>query len=135
MIFRAICQCGGLTVWSEVPPDLSVVCCCRACQRRTGSAFGVGAYFPKHKMRIEGSANSWTRATASGRSLTNYFCPVCGTTVYWLFDMRPEHVGVAVGCLMEPVEEPLRTVWAESAPDWMRFPDHWPVYDQALPSL
>ena len=128
MTHRARCQCGALSLIGEEPPDFSVVCCCSACQLRTGSAFGVGAYFRKATVKSSGPSRTWTRQADSGRRLTNYFCPTCGTTLFWVFDMRPDHLGVAVGCLEEPIEEPLRAVWTEGAADWLRFPDHWPLH-------
>ena len=43
----ATCGCGALRVTTAGDPDLVVACSCIACQRRTGSPFGVGAYFRK----------------------------------------------------------------------------------------
>jgi hypothetical protein len=47
-------------------PDAVVVCHRGECQRRTGSVFGVGAYFKRQHVRAEGSSSSDSNA-AVGR--------------------------------------------------------------------
>jgi hypothetical protein len=32
----------------------------------------------------------------------NHFCPECGTTLFWRADLRPDHIGVAVGACNDP---------------------------------
>ena len=52
-----------------------------------------------------------------------YFCPDCGTSVYWISDKRPEHLGVAVGCFADPTFlPPTRSVWEESKLPWLGLP-------------
>jgi hypothetical protein len=108
-----------------------VACNCRACQRRTGAPFGVGVYFPKSVVTLKSEPRRWSRIADSGRQLTNHFCPDCGTTVYWTLEMRPDHWGVALGCLSTKVAEPDRAIWLATKHDWVRFPEHWPQYQEA----
>ena len=42
------------------------MCHCLACQRRTGSAFGVQARFPKERVRIEGCSKEYVRISDEG---------------------------------------------------------------------
>jgi hypothetical protein len=56
----AHCCCGSLRAEATGEPALLGVCYCTECQRRTGSAFGVGTYFAKEQVR----AGFWPRATA-----------------------------------------------------------------------
>ena len=106
MKHTAHCQCGKLTVESRSDPDFVVVCNCVQCQRRSGSAFALGAFFRKEDMTVPGDLKEWSRPGRSGLPLTNHFCPECGTNVFWAPQMRPDHYGVAVGCLTAPVAEP-----------------------------
>ena len=133
MTHHAACQCGALSLESPDDPDFVIACNCMACQKRTGSAFGVGAYFRKATLAIAGESQAWSRTAASGRGLMNHFCPRCGTTVFWSLEMRPEHMGVALGCLTTEVAEPSRAIWTEHAHDWVRFPDGWDSYPRATP--
>jgi hypothetical protein len=47
MTRTAHCCCGALRVEASADPDAVVACHCGECQRRTGSVFGVGAYFKR----------------------------------------------------------------------------------------
>lgn len=129
---RATCQCGLLTVTAAKDPEFSILCNCKACQRRTGAPFGVGAYFKKGDVTLSGASSAWTRTADSGRVLENHFCPTCGTNVYWTLEMRPDHIGVALGTFEVQLPEPVRAIWAEEKHDWVSFPDHWDVHDKAV---
>ncbi len=133
MRHRASCQCGALSLEAVSDPELVIACNCRACQRRTGAAFGVGVLFPRSAVRIEGDSRAWSRVAESGRQMTSHFCPVCGTSLFWLPEMRPGHVIVALGCLETEVAAPSRVIWAEAQHDWVRFPEHLPHYEKAAP--
>ena len=133
MKHEAVCQCGALRVEADSDPDFVVACNCVQCQRRTGAPFGVGAYFPKSAIAIDGDYSDWGRTTAAGRRLTNHFCPTCGTNVFWSLDMRPDHLGVALGCLTTSVSEPARAIWTSEKHAWVTFPEHWPHYEGASP--
>ena len=130
----ATCGCGALRVTTAGDPDLVVACSCIACQRRTGSPFGVGAYFRKEAVSAEGAAGTYTRVADSGLTVSINFCPSCGTSVYWFAELRPDHFGVAVGCFGEPgFGAPSRVVWNESRHPWVRFPEGLPAFDKGSP--
>ena len=130
---RAACQCGALSIEASEEPEFVVLCNCKACQTRTGSPFGVGAYFRKDNLMIAGDVKTWTRTADSGRALVNHFCPACGSNLFWTLEMRPEHLGVAVGSFEGPLPEPARAIWAQEKLNWVTFPDHMPVYDTMSP--
>ena len=127
---RAQCQCGQLVLECETDPDFTIACNCKACQKRTGAAFGVGGYFKITDLTISGEANSWSRKADGGRGLENFFCPNCGTNVYWTLEMRPEHMGVAAGLFDKPLPEPARAIWLEEKHGWVEFPEHWPLFEK-----
>lgn len=131
---HASCQCGALTIDAKTDPDFVIACNCRACQRRTGSPFGAAGYFRKDMLNFSGEARSWKRSADSGRALENFFCPTCGSTVYWTLEMRPDHIGVAFGMFDEPLPDPIRAIWTEAQHDWVAFPDHWPHFPQGTPA-
>ena len=117
----------------EDDPDLVIACNCRACQKRTGSPFGTGAYFQKGLMTVEGETKSWGRKADTGRALENFFCPTCGTNLYWTLEMRPNHVGVAYGAFDTKLPDPIRAIWMEEAHDWVGFPEDWPRFAKGTP--
>jgi len=64
-------------------PALLGVCHCPERQRRTGSAFGVGAYYPKEQARTAGPSKIYVRGGDSGRKIEQHFCPERGSTMFW----------------------------------------------------
>src|SRR5438132_2770742 len=93
----ASCSCGQLRLTCAGEPVRISICHCLECQKRTGSAFGSQARFPREGVTIQGQASRWTRLGDSGEAITFSFCPVCGSTVYWEPSAAPDLVAVAVG--------------------------------------
>ena len=70
-------SCGQLTVTTTGEPVRISVCHCLACQRRTGSAFGVQARFPRGAVTSAGRGTRYERTADSGKTVTLTFCPDC----------------------------------------------------------
>lgn len=130
---RASCQCGSLTLECQGEPDFVIVCGCRACQKRTGAPFGTGAYFHKDTIRVEGASKGWKRKADSGREIETFFCPECGSTVFWTLEMRPNHLGAAYGCFDTRLPDPARVIWTEQAHSWVLFPVDLPRFEKGIP--
>ena len=132
---EATCGCGQLRVTATGEPDIVVACNCLACQRRTGSPFGVGAYYRRDAVSAKGAESIFGRVAQSGLDVATRFCPNCGTSVYWTADLRPDHYGVAVGCFGDPsFAQPTRVVWSESKHAWVAFPEDAQMFEQATPA-
>jgi hypothetical protein len=117
----ARCSCGALTLTLPGPSRLVVACHCLDCQRRTGAPFGVGAFYPVDAVAMSGTAKQFTRDAASGGKVHSYFCPNCGSTLYWRADNLPSLIGVAVGALADPKHPaPIRSVFEQSKHDWVQ---------------
>jgi hypothetical protein len=121
----AHCCCGSLRAEVTGEPTFFGVCHCTECQRRTGSAFGVGALFPKEKVRVEGPSKVYVRGSDSGRKIEKHFCPDCGSTVFWNYlDHFPDLIGIAFGAFADPsMPWPPVSVWEETRHPWVTF-DH-----------
>jgi hypothetical protein len=99
-----------------------IACHCRDCQRRTGSVFGVGAYFRNIQVNPSGASKVFVRDAQNGRKLRAHFCPECGTSVYWEPDFLPGHLGIAVGTFADPsFPAPTMSVWEQSRHVWLDF--------------
>ena len=122
---RATCSCGQLFVRCGGEPDIISICHCIECQRRTGSVFGVAAFYSRSNIvEIGGRFTKYSRMGDSGRSVTFHFCPVCGSTVYLEPEMAPERIGIAVGAFADPsFPRPSRAVWTQSKHHWVALPD------------
>lgn len=114
------CSCGSVKVTVEGDPSAVVACHCLECQRRTGSVFGVGAYFPEEKAKFSGETTQYSRLTGSGQPFVAHFCPSCGTTLYWRVGQSSGLVGIAVGAFADPsFPSPVRSVWEQSRHAWV----------------
>jgi hypothetical protein len=99
---RAACSCGQLHLDAEGDPLRISICHCLACQRRTGSAFGVQARFPAERVHVEGRSTAYVRTGDSGQRATFHFCPECGATVYYTLEPVPGVIAVPVGAFADP---------------------------------
>jgi hypothetical protein len=98
----ASCSCGALTATCDGEPMRISVCHCLACQRRTGSSFGVQARFPVDRVTVAGEWREWTRTGDEGGCGRFRFCPVCGSIVWFTTDADPALVTIPVGAFAEP---------------------------------
>ncbi len=131
---KAECQCGQLAVELPGPTQAVVACHCVDCQRRSGSPFGVLAYYPAHQLNITGEAKRFKRPTAAGGVFATFFCPECGSTVYARSEKRPTLLGVAVGAIADPdFQAPVRSVWEQTMHRWVRLPDDVQHFPQGRP--
>lgn len=120
----AHCCCGSLRAEVTGEPALVAACHCMECQRRTGSPFGVGAYFPKDRVRTEGPNKVYLRGSDSGRKIECHFCPDCGSTVFWRPEFVPALIGLAFGAFADPsMSRPTLSVWETTRHPWVTF-DH-----------
>jgi hypothetical protein len=121
IVRHAACTCGALSLSVRGEPRLVGMCHCLACQRRTGSAFGAGAFFTREQIsELSGARSTYSRKGESGANLTFNFCPNCGSNVFWERDNRLDLVAVALGAFADPgFPAPSRASWAQSMHPWL----------------
>lgn len=124
MIREAACQCGQLVVRCSGEPAAVSLCHCLDCQRRTGSLFGIGAFFAKEQVTVaQGSPTQFRRGSDGGSAVTAHFCCVCGSTVWWEPERLPSMVGVAVGAFADPdFPAPVQATWDVRQHRWLHLP-------------
>jgi hypothetical protein len=109
---------------AEGEPVRISMCHCLACQRRTGSAFGVQARFPEEGIRIEGRFNEYVRVSDEGEERVFSFCPECGATVFYRLPSAPGLVAVPVGAFADPgFPAPRVSVWESRRHPWVEVPE------------
>jgi len=117
---EASCSCGQLQIICQDDPVRVSMCHCLACQRRTGSTFGVQAWYARAQVRpARGIAKRYVRRADSGRTVTFSFCPECGGTVFWEPERSPDLIAVAVGAFADPdFEKPSLSVRERRMHPW-----------------
>lgn len=119
----AACSCGQLQAHVGGEPVRVSVCHCLACQRRTGSAFGAQARFPREAVTIVGASTEYVRTGDGGTKCTFRFCPTCGATVCYTLEAYPEAVAIPAGAFADPsFPVPSFSVYEERMHAWVHIP-------------
>lgn len=119
----ATCSCGSVSVACTGEPAKVSLCHCLACQKRTGSTYGIAAFFPDAAITRRGETRAYSRPSDSGHPVTFHFCPNCGSTVWWQASRLPGLTAVAVGAFADPkFPAPEQAVFGEHKHGWVVVP-------------
>lgn len=121
----ASCSCGQLTAKVQGEPMRVSMCHCLACQRRTGSIFGVQARFHERDVEICGASRIYVRIGDEGGRVAFHFCPECGATVHYRVEgYDTETVAIPVGAFADRTfPAPSVAVYEERMHPWCGLPD------------
>jgi hypothetical protein len=105
---EAACHCGQLRLEVAGEPLAVSICNCLACQRRTGSAFGMQAGFKAEQVQVAGRFHDYSRISdeADRKEAVFHFCPDCGSQVFYTEPDDPDLVVVSVGAFADPTFPP-----------------------------
>ena len=124
----ASCTCGAVGITVQGTPAFSAICCCADCQARTGSAFGLSAYFQADQVVARyGTPTTYRRMSDKNRWLDFRFCPECGTNVWWEAEFLPGKVGIAAPLLDLKEFSPDGAYFCATKPEFVHF-------DTAIPT-
>jgi hypothetical protein len=130
----ASCACGQLKVTVEGDPDFVAMCHCTDCQKRTGSPFGSGAFYPRTRVTMTGNYRNFSRRGDSGSTIKNYFCPECGTSIAWESEGQSGVLGVAVGSFTDPsFPAPMVSVYTSNKYHWLPLPEGMRILERGRP--
>ena len=123
---EAACHCGQLRLEVEGEPFAVSVCHCFACQRRTGSAFGMQAGFTAGQVRVAGRFSDFLRVSdeADRKEHVFHFCPDCGSQVFYTEPAEPDLIVVSVGSFADPsFPPPTESSYESRRHPWIGLPD------------
>jgi len=121
-IRRGGCQCGHIRYeLSDAPLGLAV-CHCKACQKQSGSAFGMSLAVGEGAFRLRsGTLKSFQVVCDSGRIKTCAFCPECGTRI---FHQTENGMSVKAGTLDDTSSlSPDSHYWTTTKQPWVSVPE------------
>jgi hypothetical protein len=130
MTRTASCSCGQLSITVQGEPKQVLICHCFECQKQSGSVFLSWSYWPKSAITaMKGNASRYRRVAESGRTVDNYFCPDCGSTVYGDSEDIPGEMSIVVGNFADPsFAPPTAAVWAQCRHAWVEWPKDLPEH-------
>jgi hypothetical protein len=135
---EATCSCGQLRLEATGEPFAVSMCHCLACQRRTGSAFGLQAGFDSGQVTIAGRHSDYSRISdeADRKEHVFHFCPECGGTVFYTEPTEPDLVVIAVGAFADPsFPPPTESGYGARRHGWVVLPDTIELDDEAWARL
>ena len=102
------------------------ICHCLACQRRTGSAFGMQAGFKAGQVQVTGRYSDFSRISDEADRIEHvfHFCPDCGSQVFQSEPSEPDLVVVSVGAFADPsFPPPTESGYDASRHPWVGLPE------------
>ena len=132
---EAACHCGQLRLEVEGDPFVVSICHCLACQRRTGSAFGMQAAFKPDQVQVSGRFEDYSRISdeEDRKEHLFHFCPDCGSQVFYTEPDEPDLIVVSVGAFADPAfPPPTESGYDSRRHRWFQLPDSLVGYDRAL---
>lgn len=123
---EAVCHCGQLRLEVTGEPFAVSICHCLACQRRTGSAFGMQAGFTKDQVHVAGRFNDYSRISdeADRKEHVFHICPECGSQVFSTEPTEPDVVVVSVGSFADPsFPPPTQSGYNSRRHQWIGLPE------------
>ena len=120
---EAACHCGQLRLDVDGDPAIVSICHCLACQRRTGSAFGMQAAFRPDQVQVVGRFEDFSRISdeSDRKEHVFHFCPDCGSQVFYT---EPDWIVVSVGSFADPTfPPPTESNYDHRRHPWVVLPD------------
>src|SRR3954454_173114 len=120
------CHRGHLRLHVIGAPFVVSMCHCLACQRRTGSAFGLQAAFTPDQVHVVGGFSDYLRVSdeADRKEHVFHFCPDCGSQVFYTEPTEPDLIVVSVGAFADPsFPPPTQSGYDSRRHAWVGLPD------------
>ena len=129
---RGGCQCGGIRYEVTGAPRLVVACHCTACQRQSGSAFGMAFVVDEADFRLtQGEVKTYASESDAGRAKLGAFCPDCGTRIYHKLEWSKGKVSIKPGTLDDTsMLKPDLHIWTASKQPWVTIPEDAEAYEK-----
>ena len=125
------CLCGAVRYEVNGEPTWCGACHCKLCQRWTGTAFLIGAYFLDTQVTVKSGVLRQYEFTSdeSGHWLRLEFCDQCGTTVTGTAESAPGQRWIAGGTFDDPNWLNVKMhIWTQSAHHSVFFPPDVATY-------
>ncbi|GLQ56839.1 GFA family protein [Devosia nitrariae] len=126
------CLCGGVRYRYEGEVRDANYCHCEDCRRISGSAFGVSVPVDAAGFEIvRGEPKGYTKSGDSGRAVTRFFCPECGSPLFTVPPLHPEVRFLKAGSLDDPsAVRPARQSWTRSRVSWASIDPELPSFEK-----
>jgi hypothetical protein len=128
------CLCGAIR-YRLHPPILFVSqCCCKDCQKATGTGHTTIIGIHNSQLALEGTPATYTNAGDTGGTVTRHFCGTCGGRIFTSGTLPGEYIMVQAGSLDAPdAVSPQSVIYMKDAVAWDFFDPALPKFDAMQP--
>jgi hypothetical protein len=124
------CLCGAIRYHLTGPSIFVAQCCCKDCQKATGTGHTTIVGIDKGQLALEGTPKTYTCSGESGGDVTRHFCGNCGGRLYTSGTLPGNVIMVQAGSLDEPGRiTPQSVIYMKDAVAWDRFDPYLPKFD------
>ena len=121
------CLCGKMRYTIEGDPMFVSQCCCKDCQKATGTGHTTIIGIHKDQLKLEGEPATYTNTGDTGGKVTRHFCGTCGGRLYTSGDAPGDHIMVQAGSLDDPGQvSPENCIYVKDRVSW-------DMLDESLP--
>ncbi len=114
------CICGKLRYAVNDTPLAVMMCHCKNCQQRTGSAFSLAMLAYRQDFAVTSGETLWRDLPGgSGALHRQHICPECFTRTHTEMLAYPDIINVRPGTLDNPsIATPIAQIWTSVAHPW-----------------
>ncbi|MBL8551804.1 MAG: GFA family protein [Hyphomonadaceae bacterium] len=128
------CLCGAIRYRLSQPFIFVGQCCCKDCQKATGTGHTTIIGVHKSQLALTGEPKRFTNAGASGGAVTRHFCADCGGRLYTAGDLPGDIIMVQAGSLDDPnIVKPERVIYVKDKVAWDFFDPALPQHEAMAP--
>ena len=128
------CLCGAIRYRLAGPSLFVSQCCCKDCQKATGTGHTTIVGIHKDQLAIEGAPATYTNTGESGGRVTRHFCGTCAGPLYTSGDLPGDVIMVQAGSLDDPgAIAPQSVIYLKDAVNWDHFDPALPKYETMQP--
>jgi hypothetical protein len=128
------CACGSVAATIHGEPQAVRQCWCRQCQQIAAGGATTNAMFLCADVEMTGELATHSFTAASGNTLTQSFCPKCGTPIMGQSSGRMHLASIRFGFLDEGHGlAPSAAIWLVDAPQWATIDPSLERFDRQAP--
>lgn len=128
------CLCGAVRYRLAGPSLFETQCCCRDCQRATGTGHTTIVGVHRGQLQVNGTLAVFTNEGESGGQVSRHFCATCAGRIYTSGTMPGAVVMVQAGSLDDPdVVTPCNVIYGKDAVAWDHFDPALEVFELYAP--
>ena len=128
------CLCGAIRYRLAGPALFVSQCCCKDCQKATGTGHTTIVGIHRSQLSIEGEPATYTNVGETGGKVTRHFCGTCGGRLYTSGDLPGEFIMVQAGSLDDPdAVSPESVIYMKDAAAWDFFDPALPKFEAMQP--